>query len=222
MSVDAELLNEIKRMLATIQLGTTFSSKSTSDIFEAYVLCLLLKAAQREGATIAYEDVKGKTPSSLIFRTSPAQIYSDKKPYCHAIIEFANKPLLEAHIGIRVSGKSKVLHECDVAVIFRDEGITCRNHSVPPRHSKLILAVECKFYTDSISLIQARAFIGLSADLKADDCFFVVNTDSGSAEKLLAHRRNNWEHRIIPRSQNEVSRLIALFQNHFKNFKAKN
>lgn len=96
------------------------SSSSNNDIYEAYIFFLVIDAARTEGATISYKDWRGNTAQSLVFRTSPGVIYSRAHDYTHALIEFNGAPSLEAHVGIKLVGKSLVSHEADVAVLNGD------------------------------------------------------------------------------------------------------
>ena len=220
MTVVTDLLTQIQSTLSTITPSVSTAS-NTSDIFEAYVFSLVIEAANIEGATIFYRDVNGNTPSTFVFRTSPGYIFSTRQPYTHAVILFDNKPALEAHLGVRVVGKSGVLHECDVAVIEQDEAETCRKRQVAPRSSKVLVAVECKFYSTSLQLNLARSFIGLTSDLSTKQPVFVTNSASPSLEKLLSAKGKDWEHNLIPSSSVEVMRLRHKFQTAFQNFKAK-
>lgn len=223
MTLNEELFDQIQFILGRTTLSNLTSSTDACDLFEVYVFTLIIEAAQKEGAAITYENVRGQCPPpAFIFRTSPGQIYSRQQDYTHAVIQFLNAPSLEVHVGVRVTGRSGVLHECDVAVIHRDEAISCRQGNASPRHSKLLLSVECKFYASSIPLHQARSFMGLLVDIpKGDDRFFVVNTHSDTAEKLLAHHDKRWEHHLTPNSITFVNKLRAAFEKKFANFKAK-
>ena len=220
MTIKNELLLEIQSTLGTTITPSLSTVSDTSDIFEAYVFSLVIEAAKIEGAIVSYRDVFGNFPTTFIFRTSPGYIFSTMRPYTHAEIQFSNKPPLEAHIGVRVVGKSGVLHECDVAVIEQVEAETCRRRQVPPRSSKVLIAVECKFYSTPLQLHLARSFIGLASDLSAKKPIFVTNSASDSLEKLLSGHDRNWEHNLIPSSSREVSRLRHEFQSAFKKFKA--
>jgi hypothetical protein len=225
MPIRPALLGEIQAALGQAITPNLTAASAVSDLFEAYVLGLVVRAAQFEGASVEYRNVSGSITSDFVFRTSPGHIYSTARPYTHALIEFPGKPALEAHVGVRVAGKSQVLHECDVAVARHDEAETCRRNQVPPRSSKVVLSVECKFYTTSLPLNLARAFVGLASDLSTKDCYFVYNTSSASVEQFLTRRltyRHRWEHQIVPNSTIAVSRLQNLFQDTFKNFKAGN
>ena len=185
-------------------------------------MSLVLKAAQEEGANISYEHRDGSPASSLVLRVSPGYIYSTAKNYTHALIRFDGRPALEAHTGIKITGKSGVLHEADVVVLEAAEAQNCRINSVSPRSSKVLIAVECKFYSSALQLHLARGFVGLVSDLSAKDPFFVSNTNSNSVEKLLSHRVRHWEKDICPTCRNnEVQRLTFEFRTAFKNYKAR-
>jgi hypothetical protein len=221
MPVSDTLLDAIQSALGAAVTPGLSTSSDPSDVFEAYILSIVLDAAVEVGAQITYRNINGPT-TQFVFRTSPGFIFSTAQPYAFAVIDFPDCPLLEAHIGIRVAGKSEVLHECDVAVLPQTEAQTCRQNNVHPRSSKLVLAVECKFYTVSLPLGLARSFIGLGVDFGTVGCHFVVNTESEVIEKLLAHHRRNWEHQVLPETPVNVDRLRNSFQKAFKNFIAKN
>jgi hypothetical protein len=221
MTISDELLNQIDATFgAGIQPNLTTAS-AVSDIFEVYVFSLVVRAAETEGATVAFYDVYGQPANTFIFRTSPGHLWSSTQPYTYARLSFPTKELLEAHLGVRVAGRSHVLHELDVCVLTHAEAETCRRNQVPPRSSRVLIAVECKFYTSLLSLDLARAFIGLESDISTKDAFFVTNTSSSSVERLLTARSRKWEHNIVPSSQVNVDRLRNTFQLAFKNFKAR-
>lgn len=221
MAINDELLAQICNVLGTAISPSLTTVSDTSDIFEAYTLSILLEAAREEGANVAYRDVFGNTPSTFTFRTSPGYIFSRARPYTHAVIWFPDKPPLEAHLGVRVVGRSGVLHECDVAVIEQAEAETCRRRQVPPRSSKVLIAVECKFYSTPLQLHLARAFIGLAADLSAIQPVFVTNNQSPSLEKLLTGRGREWDHNVVPGAAGKAARLRYKFGEAFKHFKAR-
>jgi hypothetical protein len=220
MTIQTDLLAQIQSTLGTAITPSLTTASDTSDIFEAYVFSLVIEAAKTEGARVSYFDVFGNIPTTFVFRTSPGYLYSTIRPYTHAEILFPDKPPLEAHIGVRVVGKSGVLHECDVAVIEQIEAEICRQKQVPPRSSKVMIAVECKFYATPLQLHLARAFIGLVSDLSAKKPIFVTNSASDSLEKLLSGHDRSWEHNLVPSASREVSRLRHEFQGAYKKFKA--
>src|SRR5215467_4261008 len=110
MPVDQFLLDELQSILSDAStLGYDSNSKS-NDVFEAYVWSLALQAARSEGGSIRYETRDEVETQDLCFRTSPGNIFSPAQPYTHAVIDFAGCPSLEAHIGIKIAGKSRLLH----------------------------------------------------------------------------------------------------------------
>jgi len=223
MAISQSLLDEIGKQINNIPSNLTTSS-TIDNLYEVYLFTLVLKAAQKEGATVRLLNMNASSPATLYFRTSPGFITSNRQNYSLAEIAFPSAPALEAHVSIRVSGHSHVLHECDICILLKSEAELCRRSSdrVAPRSSKVILNIEAKFYTTSLSLGLGRSFLGLTADLSAKNSFFITNTTSVSVEKLLSHKSKSWEHNIKPGNNTEIDRLIPAFQNAFKEFKAKN
>ena len=222
-----QLLADIRNQLGqAVNLNLTRRS-SACDVFEAYVFSIVLDAAMREGALlpIRLEDTSGNPSNTAAFRTNPGRIYPSgpaSPPYTHAVIRFRNKPELEVHQGIFVSGKSGLLHECDVAVLLRTEGQTCRQNRVHPRSAKVIFTSECKFYGAGLGIDLARGFLGLTTDIWKDGRFFVSNSASNSSQKLLTHHDRKWAEDLVPNNPNVVNRFRALIERVFEEFKASN
>src|SRR5688500_13010026 len=146
MAVREDLIAQIRAAISgAAGLGYN-EPAATNDIYENYVWTLCLEAARSKGATVTYNDVLGASATALTFRTSAGAIYSRAHPYTHAVLECDRCPALEAHIGVRVIGKSRVLHECDVAVLYKEEADLCRAEQVHPRAARVLIAAECKFY----------------------------------------------------------------------------
>lgn len=217
---EQQLLADIRSSLTPLPPSLTNSSQG-SDLFEAYILTLILQAARSEGATVAYETVFGTAPAQFYFRTSPGHIYSTRHPYTHAVIDFGGRPPLEAHLGILVAGKSQVLHECDVAVLGRAEAEECRQNRTEPRSRTLTLSAEAKFYTTALGLDLARSFIGLISDLTTSFPCFVSNTTSVSAMRLLSARKErNWFDDVMV-GQPSADLLRSFFARAFHYYKAR-
>jgi hypothetical protein len=137
------------------------------------------------------------------------------------VLNFPQSETLEAHLGVRIAGKSGVLHEFDVCVIRQSEADTARQNQVHPRSAKCVLGVECKFYTTPLMLALARAFIGLGTDVSTRNTIFVTNTESASVQTLLTARDRQWANRVVPGATVDVDRLRNEFQSAFKYFKAR-
>lgn len=221
MPIHDDLINEISGVIGN--LPSNLSSGELNNVYEVYIFTLILKAAQNEGGSIRILDQNNNTPTILHFRSGPGYITSNRRDYSFAEILFNNKPPLEVHVSIRISGHSHVLHEGDVCVLYQSEANLCRRSSdrVAPRSSKVILNIEAKYYTTPLALGLGRGFLGLITDFSSKDLFFVTNTTSSSVESLLAHKRKDRGVNIIPGNTYPVNNLIVDFQKVFTNFKAK-
>lgn len=216
-----QLINKIQTTLGTQVSPQITLASSTDDIFEAYVWALVIDAARKEGASVAYRDMNNPGVTSLLFRTSPGAIYSTANLYTYARLKFGGCPALETHLGIYVSGKSGVSHECDVAVIYESEADTCRQSQVHPRSTKLILSVECKFYSTNLRIDLARSFLGLTEEIHQRDRFFVSNASSNSVAKMLTSHDRKWETKVSPLNPRLQQRLRGNFETAFKHYKAR-
>ena len=217
MPIRPSLVAEITNALATFSSLNVSAANHPWDLYEGYVFALVVQAARRVGATVSFENILGAPTTAFIFRTSPTSMYRPRPPripilYTHAVLSFSSGKQLEVHQGVYVTGKSGLPHECDVAVIDRAEGISCRASRAHPRGKKTILAAECKFYA-TLNIALARGFIGLTSDLANHDRFFVANTTYDNLERLLTHHMRLWSRDTIPNRPIEVNRLRALFEN---------
>jgi hypothetical protein len=219
--LNQQLLAQIYTTLGQLISTNVSSNTAGSDLYEAYIWALVVEASRREGARVRFLDRQGDVPTSFYFRGSPSSIYSTAHDYCHAEIEFDDCPALEAHVGIYVSGKSQVQHECDVAVLYKDEADICRNRQVDPRSSKLILAAECKCYINAtLGIGLGRSFLGLINDIYAGDRFFVSTKDSSSVRKLFSKHNREYELGISPLNVDLETRLRGTFEKTFRDFRS--
>jgi hypothetical protein len=220
MAIEDDLLNDIKTSLGSAIIPSLTLRSDLSDLFEAYIFGLLIDEARNVG-NVSYGGLPGGPIPTFTFRTSPGYI-SQTDPYSYAIISFNNKPTLEAHVGVYVSGRSGVRHECDVALMYQTEATTCRNNPniILPRSSQVWLAVECKHYMSNLKLSLARQFIGLVSDITVNDAYFVTNSTSLSVGKLLTSKKKRlrWEPDTFPGSNDAVDRLRGLFKDSFKDY----
>jgi hypothetical protein len=221
LSVRPNLLAEIESVLGAAIAPNLTARSQGADLYEAYIWSLVVQAARSEGASISFWNVFGsRITADFTFRTSPGNIFSTAQPYSHALISFPNCPDLEAHVGIFVGGKSGVCHECDVAVLYSDEAYTCRQESVHPRSSQVVLAVECKFYVQSsMGIGLARSFLGLTTEIMQDGRYFVGVSESERVEALFAHHKKKWETGVSPiDAKRRDLRLKGDFERVFRDF----
>ncbi len=198
------------------------TERQLSNLFQFYILNILIQAARNEGALVYYKDVLKRNPETLIFRARAGQIYDSNYPYTHAVIEFEKKPPLEIHLGVKVHGRLRMLYDCDVCVLYKMEAESCRENQREPRASRILIAIDCHHCATPLKIELAQAFLAFSSELRvAGNCYFVSNSESDAVAKLLASRKRKWESGIIPHQTNNVNRLMYEFQNTFKDFKAK-
>lgn len=213
-----QLLAEIQALLPT--LDTSYSdSSAANDLYEGFVFSILVRAAESAGGDVRYLNQEEAAATELVFRTSPGMIHSTKHDYTHAEITFPDCPPLEAHIGIRVEGRSGVLHECDVLVLPRSEARAARSRKVAPRGSTILIAVECKYYTSPIGIALGREFQGLHADASTKEPRFVSNLCSKNVERYLTHLGREWNSLVVPSSV-PASDLESAFRRSFSRYKA--
>jgi hypothetical protein len=195
------------------------NSATTNDIYENCIWALCLQAARQHRASIRYEDRNEKAITALTFRTSPGAIYSIAHPYAHGVIEFAGCPPLEAHVGIRVAGRSRVLHGFDVAVLDKEEARLCRSNRVHPRASKVLIGAECR-YTSAIQLYLGRRFLGFASDIHRKECCSVTDWLSPSLTKLIARHQSEWKCGVLPKPA-DADALLHSFARAFRNYKVR-
>ncbi|MEU3190522.1 hypothetical protein ABZ686_07715 [Streptomyces sp. NPDC006992] len=219
MSTVDHLVNEVKSLLAA---GTVSydSASNPSDVYEGFIFSLIAATASRHGATVTYEDVHGAKASSLVFRTGPGHLYSDSRPFTHAVIEFDGAPALEVHLGVYVTGSSGVLHECDVLVLPAEEAALSRTQGIAPRGSQCVLIVECKYYVSNLGIGLARNFEGLRADIRTQNELFVSNTRSSSIVRYLDARKRGYEPDVVPNSP-QAGYLQGEIRKTFKSYLSK-
>src|SRR5690242_12125644 len=121
-----ELIDAISLTVGTLVGVGAITASADNDRFEAYVWSIVVRAAGAENAIVTYRNPNKLEVNELLFRTSPGSISSKVPQFTYALIQFPGKPELEAHIGIKIQGKSRVPHECDVVVLPSSEADTCR------------------------------------------------------------------------------------------------
>lgn len=215
------LLSQIRQLLPPIVNQTSWAQAADEDRFEGYLFALVLEAARKEAAAIRFENRNGPFTGKATFRTAPGHLWSDAQPYTHAVIEFTNKPPLELHVGVFVSGRSRLYHEADVAVLSRAVARTCRADRVDPPHSEAVLLLECKYYASDPGIGLGREFLGLSAECGKDQCLFVTNQKAPRLQKLFEEHGREWGHDVLPGRINDVDRLVGFAQRAFTRYKAR-
>ena len=223
-----DLRNAIQSALTGLSV-VGLSSTVVWDLYEQFILTVVIDAAHSQGAAIEHRDMAGNVTHLLRFPTGPRAIH--KGNYTHVHISFPKKKPLEAHLGVYVLGKSKVEHECDVLVLLEDEADKCRQRAganagtqFHPLARAVVAFAECKCYQATrLSISHGRAFVGLSQDIRPHDvcaAFVSTKTHDPVGKLLVAHNRVFGEN-LKPGNTNEISWLRGKFADRFHTFKQK-
>lgn len=201
------MLNQIQNILNTYNSFTSTLTSSTriDKIYEIYVISLVLKTLQNLGAQISIRDINNNVTNNLVFRLAPGAIWS---PTNNAgFINFLyNGNEYELQNGVRIQGKSKVLHEADISIIEKDEAVNCRQNQIHPRSSKVKLLIECKFYGNNLPLNLGREFLGLSTEFNGRIKTITSNSSSDEIFNLIRSHRGttNFNISITNKKNNDV------------------
>jgi hypothetical protein len=213
--VRTELRAELDTRLGSLARSGSLRSKRAPGLFETYVWSILIEAAKAEGATASYGQLG---PSGrLLMPQGPRNLFGNQ--FSFARLDFADYAL-EAHTNLYVEGRSKVLHECDVALLDAEEAEVWRDRGVHPKASKLILGVECKFHGPPVPLDEARSFLGLTTEIATVNRFMVSNASPERIQKVLVRHRRLWRMPVVPSDSRRVSALQASFEDVFRDYAA--
>jgi len=214
-----DLIQSIEQRLAP--LAARYRSRALPcDLFEAYIFALAVEAARNEGGTVTLRKHPASSSAGVVFRTSPGAIYSTTHSYTYATVQFPGPvPELEIHLGVYVSGRSNVAHECDVVILESQEADTARRGG-HPRCSKVVASAECKYYTTPLGLSLGRSFLGLSAELNYGFCSLISNTSAPSVAKVLTAHGKHWQLELEPNSRIE-NRFRSRLEDCFKEYKVR-
>ena len=161
MAIDLGLLGAVQSGLRRAATMNYNSFSASEDVYEGFVLALFLEGALIEGWSYEWYDHAGPQ-AHLQFRLGPGRIFSSG--FTHAQLDKPGRQPLEAHVGIRVKGRSGVAHEFDLAVLPKAAADAARAARRDPHFREIIIQAEAKFYTHSLPLHLGREIVGLSAD----------------------------------------------------------
>jgi len=96
-----------------------------------------------------------------------------------------------------------------------------RDNTTPPRSTKALLTVECKFLSGDIGIALGRGFVGLCSDFGSKECIFVSNANSNGVARMLTYQNKSWQHELEPANTVIEVRFRNVVQDLFKNYKAR-
>lgn len=212
-----QLLNEICRELASLSASAPVltSRAAVPKVYEIFVLACLMRALRNLGADLEAFDNTGRTTTILDFRLNPGLIYSPSSTPGFIFVRYNNNEY-EIHNGLRVLGKSKVLHELDVCLIERDEAIRCRNNRKNPKQSKTKFLAECKYYGPNLRLSLGREFIGLARDFTVRITTIVSNVGNEEVHNLVTHHKTKENFQVTPLQPQNVERFVQWLANELR------
>lgn len=192
-----QLIADIDNELAGAANPAFNNPGTISDLFEAWVFCLVLRAAREEGYAIDFVDVSNSPVTTFVFRTSPGWVHG-VHPYCHAVLSHPDAPGMELHQGVRVGGQSQTSHECDVALLTDAAAVASRASGTDPTYAGLKLGVECKFCAAALPLRLLREFMGLSLELGRRPTWIATNSTHHALHAILRRHSLRWEDELEP------------------------
>lgn len=197
---------------AATQVGAAGASLNAASraysLYEGFVFSCVVEALARLNAQLQVRDHDDNPATILVFRTKPGLIFTPGAPYTFVHVQLPAGREYELHSTLRVEGRSKVLHELDVALVERAEAVRCRQAGVSPRSSKVKLLAECKFYGRSLPLHLGREFLGLSSEFSIRVKTIVSNVRSDQVGKLITSHRGTENFDVSPMDPGRVLRFV--------------
>lgn len=204
----SSLLTNLETALGlSIDLGYASKAKD-HDLYEAYVLTLLLIVAHSKGWNLELRDGWGHAVTNPLFRLGPGRITSPK--YTFARMTKAGREPLEAHLGVKVSGQAPVgissptksgrlLHEFDLIVLPETIASACRATGNDPDHTAVTIHAEMKFYTGKLTLPLGRASIGMALECGLSGKSVLITNQLGySVQDLVQHHSVAFRFNVLP------------------------
>lgn len=213
----ADLIQAIEQAIGVLA-PVYRNNADESDLYETSLLWLCVDAAKDAGGTILLTEDGSTAVTELSFRRGPGNVWSGN--FTYALVSFpGTQKRLEIHLGVFVVARSKVAHECDVAIIDHQEAERSRQGGVHPRSSKLIAAIEAKHYGASPSLGVGRSFLGLAQELGAKSCSLVYPCKSSATlAGLIAKRPSEAYSELLP-GRPAASRLRSHLDQAIRNWR---
>jgi hypothetical protein len=193
------------------------SSTAAHDVYEGYVLALLLQAASAEGWSAELRDGSDTPTTAAIFRLGPGRLPSGN--FTHVRLTKAGKVELEAHIGVKVRGASTLAHEFDVLLIPAAVATICRRTNRDPSCVDVVAHAEAKYYGGNIPLPIGRSMVGLAIDCGMAQPFhssgksvLVTNQNGSTVEKLVQFYGVTFRFLIKPSNRIGVYHTVQRFR----------
>jgi hypothetical protein len=187
--------------LPNIPAVLQLNSPTRERAFEAYVFSLFVAAIREAGGSVeVIGRNSGPNPAVVVFRGGPGLLGSDAQDFAFANCTLGNRRF-EIHLDVQYEGTSEAIHELDVSVYDHDAAERVRDlPNLFAKTNKLIGAIECKCYSDTLGTSLGRTFVGLVADCgKLELKLFVTNgLSQGLVRYFSPQNRPNRFFRLSP------------------------
>jgi hypothetical protein len=163
----------------------------------------------------------GRPVEGVSFRRAPGNLWNGD--FTRVVADFPGySKQLEIHLGVYVTGRSKVQHECDVAIIDHKEAERSRQGFVHPRTGRtLIASIEAKNYAASPGIGVGRSFLGLSVELGQAGCTLAFPArSSANIAALLTSRASECFDELVPNGR-AAARLTGHLEQKIRNWLAR-
>lgn len=211
------MLPTIRAALSTASSLGYASSTAAHDVYEGYVLALLLQAAAAEGWSAELRDGSDNRTTAAIFRLGPGRLPSGN--FTHVRLTKAGKVELEAHIGVKVRGASALAHEFDLLLLPAAVATTCRQTNCDPSCADVVVHAEAKYYGGNIPLPVGRSVVGLAIDCAMAQpshsngkSVLVTNQNGATVEKLVQFYGVTFRFLIKPSNSRGVYYTVQSFR----------
>lgn len=204
------LLSEITTELNNLGAdpGNLAEASLPEKLYEIYILTCVMRALSKIGAIMEVRDMNDNPTDQFVVRLGPGLIYSPATSPGFIFVEYGGQEY-ELHNGMRVAGRSKVLHEHDVSIIKREDAQRCRANRVSPSQNHCKLLIECKFYGSELPLHLGREYLGLMSEFSLRVKTMVSNTASAEIQKLVTSHRGTVNFGVKPTESRSVEMLEA-------------
>jgi hypothetical protein len=209
-SSKAALWDQIQKQLLLLGAKAPgLKSKTTvPKIYEVFVLSCVARALRDIGGALVAKDSEDNATNTLTFRLAPGLIYSPTTAPGFIVVTIKNKQY-ELQNGLRIKGRSGVLHELDVCLIKRDAAMKCRANSQDLSQGHVRLLIECKFLGNpTFPLELGREFVGLGAEFSLRIKTLVSNSSNDQVHDLVAKHRSTENFRISALPTANVDRFV--------------
>lgn len=208
--MNQKLFSSISSELNTLVSNyNIFASRSSIDkLYEAYILSCIVTSLKSLNCELEVRDNNDTKSDKFLFRLKPGYIFSPNTASSFILIHYEGAEY-ELHSGLRVMGKSDVLHELDVAIVTRKDAKRCRNTHTHPRQTNIKFLAECKYYGSTLPLSLGREYIGLCTEFSIRAKTIAANVSNPNIKKLLKTHQQTTSFNLTPNQPKEVEHFIG-------------